>query len=247
MQWASEPKRSLDDLNALFQQLAWAFGDTAFVVGDLPELERSAFVFPTFSELISRLLAASSQGAFQQYLFAALLAEYVEATILERRLVVTKPLFQSDRSAGTAGDVEVRAGQNLEAVYEVSASNWRTKLAQAVDALTTRDELTAITILAAEVPTAGGEITAAIVASDLPSGVDGRRLDVAVLDLGNECRSLAAKLSVRERANAVRRLYDYLVKFCRTQPSLVGTLLQELSALGLTEPPTTLSPGTTPM
>lgn len=236
--WASEPGRRLDELDALFRNLAAILAADAFVVPELPELDRPAFVFPRFADLIDRLMAEQSQGAFQQYLFAGLLAEYVDVTITDRRLrVATKPLFQSDKSAGTAGDVDLRAGQNLEAVYEVSANNWRTKLAQAVDALTTRDELSAITVLANEAPTSGSDITAAIVEAGVASGFDPRRLDVAVLNIADECRSLAARLSPRDRAHVVTRLYDYLVQFCRTQPELVTMLVRELQDLGLADAP----------
>ncbi len=246
--WASDGQRTIEDLDALFQHLASTFAKEAFIVEDLPELNRAAMVYGSTAELIHTLLDEPSQGAFQQYLFAALLSEYLEATILTPRLrVVTKPLFQSDKSAGTMGDVEVRAGQNLEAVYEISASNWRLKLPQAIAALTSRDELTAITIVASQPPTKAGEITSAIAASQLPSGVSASRLDVAVLGVHQECLSLAARLSLRDRANAVRRLYDYLVKFCRTQPELVRFLVLTLHDLGLSDSAPNLTDETTPM
>jgi len=236
VRWISAEGRTLAELKALFDNVAIAVAADAFVVPPLPELDVPAFAFPAFIELVDRLLATQSQGAFEQYLFAALLTQYME-TATERRLrVVTKPLFQSDASAGTAGDVDVRAGQNLEAVYEVTANNWRTKLPQAIDALVERDEITSITILAGDSLDEANQLMLELEQRALPPGVQAARLDIAVLAVKEECRSLAAKLGKRDRSRSITHLYDYLVKFCKAKPELVSDLIDALDQTGLTVP-----------
>lgn len=121
----------------------------------------------------------------------------------------------------------------LEAAYEISSANWKLKLAQAVDALTARDELEQITILASQPPKSGAEIREALIALDLAPGVVPGELDVAVLGIWAECQSLAARLNRKEREAATGRLYNYLVRYCRTRPDLITSLLQVLGDVGL--------------
>ncbi len=234
VRWTAAPGRTLEELQALFDSLTAAFAADSFIVPRLPLLNRRAFTFATFSEVITRLFKVQSQGAYEQYTLAALLAEYLDRFDAKLR-VATKPIFESDKAAGTAGDVDVRAGQNLAAAYEISSANWKLKLAQAVDALTARDELDQITILANQPPRSGSEILAALAELDLAPGVVPKELDVAVLGIWAECQSLAARLNRKEREGATIRLYNYLVRYCRTRPDLITTLLEILGGLGLVD------------
>lgn len=232
VRWTAAPGRALAELQALFDNLTAAFAADSFIVPHLPELNRRAFTFAAFGEVITRLFKVPSQGAYEQYTLAALLAEYLDGFDTKLK-VVTKPIFESDKAGGTAGDVDVRAGQNVEAAYEISSANWKLKLAQAVDALTARDELDQITILANQPPKSGSEILEALTALDLAPGVVPRELDVAVLGIWAECQSLAAHLNRKQREAATDRLYKYLLRYCRTRPDLITSLLQILGDLGL--------------
>lgn len=232
VRWTTAAERTLDDLRALFDALTAAFAADSYIVPRLPALNRRGFTFVTFSEVITRLFKVPSQGAYEQYTLAALLSEYLDGFDAKLR-VVTKPIFESDKAAGTAGDVDVRAGQNLQAAYEISSANWKLKLAQAVDALVARDELEQITILANQAPASGKELLDALRALDHAPGVVPDELDVAVLGIWAECHSLAARLNRKQREEATIRLYKYLVRYCRTHPDLITSLLETLGDLGL--------------
>jgi hypothetical protein len=79
----------------------------------------------------------------------------------------------------------------------------------------------------------GSEIIEALTALDLAPGVVPRELDVAVLGIWAECQSLAAHLNRKQREAATDRLYKYLLRYCRTRPDLITSLLQILGDLGL--------------
>jgi hypothetical protein len=145
--------------------------------------------------------------------------------------VATKQVHAADSAAGTAGDVEVRLGQNLIDVYEVSAVDWQAKAAQAVAALESRPELDRTHIIARGAP-GGAEIVAGL-SRVVPPGADARRLDVAVLDLRASCSSLIARTTKHGRRDAILKLYDYL-RIYNAPGELVVHLIVTLMELNLT-------------
>lgn len=224
--WMSDPGRDFAELAACYEVLARGIARTANRVVPLPELNHTALTFAAMMELVDRLLGYPSDGAFEQYVFASLLSAVLDRDETPKR-VVTKQVHAADSAAGTAGDVEVRLGQNLIDVYEVSAVDWQAKAVQAVAALESRPELVRAHIVARGAP--GGQEIVAGLAAVVPPGADPRRLDVAVLDLRASCASLIANATKHGRRDAVVSLYDYLRRYnapAELVVHLIATLLE---------------------
>lgn len=157
--------------------------------------------------LLDEFLSTPSNGAYQQFVFAALLQAYVEQLGIRRsERVATKSLNAADASASAAGDVQHFAGGQVLEAYEVTANDWRTKVVQAVEALQ-RYDLARVHIVGAAL-----DVGAADIASALPAPTP----DVSVLDIRHEVRSLTHRLLKPARRDALERLYDHLV---HRQPS----------------------------
>lgn len=97
----------------------------------MPELNRSALTFARVVSLLSGLLDTPSGGAFEQFAVAALLHTLVDNHGEGRVRVETKNLNASDCSAFVAGDVQIASGSRVLEAFEVTANDWRTKLAGA--------------------------------------------------------------------------------------------------------------------
>jgi hypothetical protein len=158
--------------------------------------------------LLDALLAIPSGGAYEQFAVAA----FVEALIDEFGLggvgglgVRTKNINASDASAGTAADVQVMRGNKIEEAFEVSASDWRGKVAQAIQAARNSD-LPRVHILAYVDNLEG-----------LAEALGATTTDVTVIDVKVFLRSLVALMKKPAREVALRLLYDHIE---RRQPDI---------------------------
>lgn len=138
----------------------------------------------------------------------------------------TKNLNASDASAGTAADVQEKHRGQVTEAYEVTASAYTTKVDQASETVRRHDLRRAHIIARDAAKATGDEVRAAIPAD----------LDLTVLDVREEARSLLARLGKPHRRSALERLYVLLVN---KQPSdaLVQAYVTELVARGLSEKP----------
>lgn len=223
--WASKQK-DVGSIRSAWLYLLAGVAATARSVPSLPPIDTTRLSFPTTAALFDQLLSTSSTGAYEQFIFAALLHAYVEQLgIRTNERVATKSLNAADASAMAAGDVQHLAGGQVLEAYEVTANDWRTKVTQAVEALR-RYDLARVHIVGAASNASAEEIATA-----LPPG----NLDVSVLDIRHEVRSLTHRLLKPARRNAIERLYDHLV---HRQPreDLVALLVDALKQRGLVEP-----------
>lgn len=223
--WASK-QQDVTDIRRAWLYLLAGVAATARSVPPLPAIDASRLSFPATAGLLDELLSTPSNGAYEQFVFAALLHAYVEQLgIRTNERVATKSLNAADASAMAAGDVQHLAGGQVLEAYEITASDWRTKVTQAVEALR-RYDLARVHIVGA-----APDVSADEIATALPPG----NLDVSVLDVRHEVRSLTHRLLKPARRDALERLYDHLV---HRQPreDLVATLVEALKRRGLVEP-----------
>jgi hypothetical protein len=199
LEWASE-EEALDDIEAAFLYMARAIAATARTLPSLPALDVSRLTFDRVVDLLDDLLATPSGGAYEQFIFGALLYATAEQEGGRRR-VETKSLTAADASAGTAADIQVWDGGVVAEAYEVTANVWHSKVNQALDTLR-RHDLRRVHIVA-PVPNA----TAAEIADHVPAGAD-----VSVLDVHHETRSLVHRLQRTGRRVALEKLYEHLVE-----------------------------------
>lgn len=223
--WASQ-QEDVADIRRAWLYLLAGVAATARSVPPLPAIDTSRLSFPATAGLLDELLSTPSNGAYEQFVFAALLHAHVEQLgIRTNERVATKSLNAADASAMAAGDVQHLAGGQVLEAYEITANDWRTKVTQAVEALR-RYDLARVHIVGAAHDVSADEIAIA-----LPPG----NLDVSVLDVRHEVRSLTHRLLKPARRDAVERLYDHLV---HRQPreDLVVMLVESLKRRGLVEP-----------
>jgi hypothetical protein len=176
---------------------------TARPVLPMPSINRSALTFARFVDLLHALLASPSGGAFEQFTIAALLHCVVANHGEGRARVETKNLNASDRSSYAAGDVQLVAGSRVLEAFEVTANDWRTKVGAASKTIRDND-LSRIHVIAARPESDRAAASAAL-----------RALaeDVSVLDARQVVEVLAALLTRPQRAEALRRLYEYLDRY----------------------------------
>ena len=221
LSWASLQTEA-SPIQAAFFYLAAGIAATARSLPPMPPLATPRLTFARVFALLDERLSMPSAGAHEQFIFAALLDAYL-LQLGEPGVVETKNLNASDASAGTAADVQHRhRGQVLEA-YEVTASDWREKVQEATKILATRD-LARVHILSGQAQRDTGDTIAAFLPPDI---------DISVLDVREEIRSLVARLDKFHRSHALKRLYDHLVE---RQPNemLVSSYVDTLATWGLT-------------
>lgn len=221
--WASE-QTDIGAIDQAFLYLARRVADTARSLPDLPSLDTPKLTFASVFALFDDLLSKPSRGAQEQLFFAALLDAWRQQ-LGEQGVVETKHVSASDAAAGTAADVQERYRGQVTEAYEITAGPWTSKLRRAAETLH-RHDLSRVHIVAREVARATGEEISAAV----PRG-----LDVTVLDVREEVRSLVARLSKPFRRYALEQAYAFLVD---KQPDdeLVGAFVAALQEDGLTEP-----------
>jgi len=237
LEWASEPveagdentdqmndgARPIANIEAAFHYLAAGVAATARDLPDMPALDTPKLTFPTVFPLLDEMLQRNSAGAHEQFIFAAMLEAWREQ-LGEPGVVETKNLNASDASAGTAGDVQERHRGQVTEAYEVTANDYATKVDQAESTLR-RHDLRRVHIVAGDAAKASG----AEIAGALPSD-----LDLTVLDVREEVRSLLARLGKPHRRFALERIYALLVD---KQPNdqLIQDFVSALGECGLTE------------
>ena len=225
LQWASTNSGSTDaQIEAVFDFVCAAVAATARPVLPMPALDRSALTFARMSKLLRDLFDIASQGAHEQFTIAALLSALIEQMGAREYRVETKNLNASDKSSRTAGDVQILMGNRIVEAYEITASDWETKLPSAEKTVKDHD-LTRIHIVASIKDEA---VTA------LLGKLAGQEIDVSVLNLWEFAVSLTSALTRPFRAEALVRLYEYLDRY---QPDIerVNRYVQMIESHELTE------------
>jgi len=223
LSWASE-QPEMAPIEAAFMYVAAGVASTARNLPDMPALDTPLLSFATTFAILDHLLDQSSSGAYEQFVFAALLEGWL-AQLDEPGVVETKNLNASDASAGTAGDVQHRHRGHILDAYEVTSFGYASKIDQAVETLK-RHDLPRINIVAKNVcPVPADEIAGAI-----PDNVE-----ICVLDIREETRSLVARLGKSHRRLALERLYQHLVEK-QARDELVAIYVDALFNHGVVDP-----------
>jgi hypothetical protein len=220
--WASD-QPGVEPIERAFLYLAAGIAETARDLPPRPELDTPLLTFARVFAVLDHMLGLPSNGALEQFIFAALLEAYLNQ-LGDNGEVSTKNIFASDASASTAADVQHKYGNQVWEAYEITGSDWRLRLGQASKTVTVR-ELRRIHILGSNVIETSGD--------DLATELAGPQ-DIAVLDLREEVRSLVARLDKPHRREALARLYDHLVTK-QSNDALIYTYVDQLTARRLTE------------
>lgn len=228
IEWAQE-QRDIEALDHALRYMASRIAATARNLPQMPTLDVSRLTFRRVLRVVENLLGAPSGGAHEQFLFAALLHALAEEH--GGRRVETKTLSAADASAGTAADIQVLDGGKVTEAYEVTANHWVTKIAQAVAVLRHCD-LSRAHIVAPGPAPSGDDIKAAVSETALPAGLVSSTIDLSVLDVGAECRSLAHRLGRPGRRAALTKLWEHLA-LRQPNDELVATYVTLLGDAGL--------------
>lgn len=212
-------------IEAAFHYLADGVAATARDLPAMPVLDTPRLTFPAVFALLDGMLRQNSGGAHEQFIFAAMLEAWRDQ-LGEQGVVETKNLNASDSSAGTAADVQEKHRGEVTEAYEVSANDFTTKIDQARKTLREHD-LRRVHIVARDAAKATGDEIAGALPADL---------DLTVLDVREEVRSMLARLGKPQRRHALQRLYTLLVDK-QSNDQLVQDFVFALVARGLTEMP----------
>jgi hypothetical protein len=223
--WASEVA-TIEEVSSAFGYFAEGMAALARPLPPMPELVTRRLTFPALAALFDRLLERPSKGAHEQFILAALLSAAAEAEGTFR--VETKPLNAADASARTAADIQVWRRGVLEDAFEVSANRWQAKVAQAAQTRE-RADLPRIHVIAAAEAATGADIMHTLIDEGLAADVD-----VSVLDIRHEIRSVMARLERPSRNVALKILYGYL-KNRQPDDALVIEYVAALHEAGLAE------------
>ncbi len=227
LRWASQPGRKKEELRAAFDYACRRIAATARPVLPMPELDQTRLTFAVVMSLLRDMLAEPSGGAHEQLIAAALLHAKVQQTNVPGHRVEqvqTKGLTVSDASARAAGDIEIRSGHRVVEAFEVTANPYTEKLPGAGRTIRAHD-LRGLHVLA------GIDKPFDEVLRELLGLTD----DVSVLELGSFIAVQVAELTKASRAEALRRLHEYLDRY---QPVLdrVNAYVELLGRHGLTAP-----------
>lgn len=223
--WASTGA-SLDDVRTAFDYFAEGMALLARPLPRMPTLIIRALTYPRVCVLFDRMLARPSKGAHEQFIVAALLAEISDQEGSLR--AETKPLNAADASARTVADIQIWRHLTLEEAFETTGMPWRDKIRQAA-ALRARADIQRVHIVANAPDASGANILAALRNEGLEDDVD-----LSILDVYHEVRSMLARLRRQNRASALSRLYEYL-QLKQPDDNLVIEYVQALNDLKLTE------------
>jgi hypothetical protein len=221
--WASTVA-TFAEVSACFECFAEGVALLARPLPPMPELAIRQLTFPRLAMLFEQMLSHPSRGAHEQFVLAALLSAVAEEDGTLR--AETKSLNASDRSAGTAADIQLWRRGVLEEAFEVTAGPWHAKIRQAAD-VQARTDLNRVHIVADAARVTGRQVADALAERGLRADTD-----LSVLDLRHEIRSLTARIGRQGRQAALITLYDYLVS---RQPDdeLVSRYVSLLGSLGL--------------
>ncbi|MBO0801640.1 MAG: hypothetical protein J2P25_00990 [Nocardiopsaceae bacterium] len=214
--WALE-QGAIEPVEQAMRYMASRIAATARDLQPMPALDVSLLSFRRVVRVADSLLDRPSGGAHQQFVFAAML--HAQAEEYGHRRVETKTLNATDASAGTAADVQVLDGGRVTEAYEVTANPWESKIAQALAVLRDHD-LPRIHIVAPGPAPSGDEIADAVEGARVPSGLIAANVDLSVLDIRHECRSLVHRLTRPGRRSALNALWP---RGSRTTRSLMPT------------------------
>jgi len=206
LEWG-ERQPSIEPVDQAMRYLATGIVATARDLPAIPTLDVSRLTFRRVLHIIEELFSRPSGGAHEQFLFAALLHALAEER--GNRRVETKTLSAADASAGTAADVQIFEGGKVIEAYEVTANAWHSKVAQATAVMRHYDLRRVHIVAPGPAPSAKG-LKDAVAATPLPAGTVIRDLDLSVLDLSHECRSLVHRLSRTGRRAALTKLWEHL-------------------------------------
>lgn len=215
---------TLEEREAALRLACAVVASKARPVLPMPPVNRSALSFVRFVDLLNALLGSQSGGAFEQFTIAALLHTVVANHGEGRARIETKNLNASDRSSFVAGDVQLVIGSRVIEAFEVTASDWRTKVRAAVKTIKDND-LSRLHVIAAR-----PEGDRAAASAELRALAE----DVSVLDSRQVVDVLAALLTRPQRAEALTRLYEYLDRY-QPDTERVNLLVRQLEEAGLVE------------
>lgn len=235
LKWASDqplttaegkviPVPALSEVEAVFKLACVRIAANARAVRALPPLNRSKLTFAGVCQLLGALYDIPSGGAYEQFSIAALLHALVEQQGQASFRVETKNLNASDRSSGTAGDIQLLIGNRIVEAIEVTANDWREKLSSTAKTIKDND-LSRLTIVANGVAASG---------SSLFRQLSDTGLDLSVLEVRPFAHVIVATLTRQGRASAITRFYEMLD---RLQPdvAVVNQLVTTLIELSLCE------------
>jgi len=219
LMWA-QGQQDMEIVEQAMEYLASGIALTARDLPPMPILDVSRLTFRRVIAVADELLDQPSGGAHEQFTFASLLHAVAEQQGGGLR-VDTKNLNAADTPARTAGDVQLwlttstparrlsPAGGQLVDAYEVTANRWDTKIAQAA-AVLVQNDLRRIHIVARGPAPSAADIRSRVGATALPVGLTADQLDLSVLDVRAECRSLLHRLHRPGRRSALEKLWEHL-------------------------------------
>jgi hypothetical protein len=193
--WCKEASRA--QLDACFDYICAELASYARPVSPMPELVPGRLTFGEVMGLFVELLALPSEGAYQQYIVAALL-DVFQQFAHTGYYVETKPVHASDKSSKAAGDVVLAAGTKAQEAYEVTANAWQTKTVGAVQKLR-EHSLRSVHIVAAVDDYA-----------EMTDGLKAVQGDVSVVDLHGFAATMLSVMPKIYRSLLLERLYEYL-------------------------------------
>lgn len=193
---------SLSDREEYLRYILATIALTARAVLPEPKLDRAKLTFHACAVFLDKLLAIQSAGAYQQFACAAFLYAMLDelGQIGPGALrVETKNLNASDASSKVNGDIQVLRGNRLEEAFEVTANDWRTKVAPALAAGKAAD-LQRVHIIA--------KVEPGFPENSKELAVEG--VDLTVIDVHAYLRTLMAVMRKPAREAAFVRLYQHL-------------------------------------
>jgi hypothetical protein len=218
--WAST-EATLNELGAAYSVVVAKIASTARRVEERPNPLLGQLTFPNLMAMFEEMLSTPSGGAYEQYVVSALL----EAALAQEgstRRVETKGLSTSDKSAKSAGDVEIRERGRLQEGIEVTANPWGEKLEQAKRAISEHG-LPRSHIVAAVKEDKPYEALRELAGDS----------DISLVDVEAMVGLLSALLDRGGRQFALLRVYDLLDQHL-ADPTLVNAYVALLKKRGLT-------------
>lgn len=224
LRWGAENTRTQPEINAAFRYTCAKIAANARPILAMPALDRGTLTFGRVCEMLSRLYATPSAGAFEQFAVAALLYALIEQQGETQYRVETKNLNASDKSSRSAGDIQILVGNRVVEALEVTANDWREKLSGAAKTIKDND-LSRLTIVAAGVQATGDALFGELNALGF---------DLSVLEVKAFSFSMVSALTRQGRATACNRLYELLDRY-QSSVEIVNQFVTMLNELSLTE------------
>lgn len=201
--------KQLDEVAEMVRYMAECIAATARDLPPMPALDHHQLSFDRVVGILDQILDTPSNGVFEQFVFASFLGAVADDVGGLR--VSTQNINAADASSGAAADVGLWGGGRLIEAYEVTAADWTTKISKAARMVLDQD-LPRAHIVSPCVPPSASEIRTQIIGAALPAGVNATTLDISVLDIRHEARSLVHRLPRLGRRVALMKLYEHLVE-----------------------------------